>query len=519
MTDPSDTPQGPGTPSADQPRTPDAPLSAPLGTPARPTAGQQWHVLHLWQIQMVRDVLIIGGIVGLVYLGYLLSIVTVPLLLAMALAYLFEPIVRWATRDSRYMTRSGAVATIILLSGALVIVPSILGVGFAVGQGVQYARELAANIDLVNRAVRGDERAEALLEPTWRRIAQEWRELQQKNGEAAAPPADSSSSPEKAAPPAPPTSPLSPVAPVGTELTFRFGPGMRFGLGFGPAASELAPEEEDGASVAQVVGDVAALGSVDTPQGMLAWTASWVQRNADAISRRVLGTTTSAFEAAVNTFTTIGMFLFTLFLTAFFFYFLSTGYGAVVQFWDELIPEHKRGRVFYLLGKMDRVIAGFIRGRLVVCACLVVIYTIGYWLVGVPAPLIIGPIVGIFAIVPYLSLVGVPLSIVMMWLDPPGAWRGEIWWILAAPIGVYVLGQALDDYILTPLIQGRSTGMDTPTILFASLAGGALAGFYGLLLAVPVAACLKILLQEIFLPRLRAWVAGRAEDVLPIAKQ
>jgi predicted PurR-regulated permease PerM len=60
--------------------------------------------------------------------------------------------------------------------------------------------------------------------------------------------------------------------------------------------------------------------------------------------------------------------------------------------------------------------------------------------------------------------------------------------------------------------------MDVPTILFASIAGGALAGFYGLLVAIPAAACVKILLNEVFWPRFRAWSHGEAPDLLPIRK-
>ena len=85
-----------------------------------------------------------------------------------------------------------------------------------------------------------------------------------------------------------------------------------------------------------------------------------------------------------------------------------------------------------------------------------------------------------------------------------------------APIVVQGISQVLDDYILSPLIQGKSTDMSMPLILFASIAGGVLGGFYGLLLAIPVAACLKILFEEMVLPRIKAWASGDAPDVLPI---
>jgi predicted PurR-regulated permease PerM len=88
--------------------------------------------------------------------------------------------------------------------------------------------------------------------------------------------------------------------------------------------------------------------------------------------------------------------------------------------------------------------------------------------------------------------------------------------MLFAPTLFYFVGQMLDDYIWTPMIQGKSTGLDTPVILFASIAGGALFGVFGLLIAIPLAACAKILIQEIFWPRFKDWAEGRSADPLPI---
>ena len=98
------------------------------------------------------------------------------------------------------------------------------------------------------------------------------------------------------------------------------------------------------------------------------------------------------------------------------------------------------------------------------------------------------------------------------------AFQGSWWWTLGAPVAVYFAGQAVDDYILTPAIQGKATNMDTPTILFASLAGGILAGIYGLLLAIPVAACVKLLLREVVWPRFHAWLKGAEKDFLPLKR-
>jgi predicted PurR-regulated permease PerM len=191
----------------------------------------------------------------------------------------------------------------------------------------------------------------------------------------------------------------------------------------------------------------------------------------------------------------------------------------VLAFWEGLIPERRRWRVVDLVSRMDRVIAGFVRGRLMICIVLAVFITAAYWAIGVPAPLILGPVVGMLFLVPYVHFLGVPVAALLVWLEPGGpSWQQEWWWVLGAPLGVYLCCQMLDDYVLTPMIQGKTTGMETPTILFASMAGGALAGVYGLLIAIPVAACIKILLTEVFWPRFTAWAEGRAPDFLPIGR-
>ena len=66
-------------------------MPAPSGGGSAP--GRDWRSLHLWQIQWVRDLLVIGAVLGLIHLGYRLSVVNVPMLVALLLAYLFEPLV------------------------------------------------------------------------------------------------------------------------------------------------------------------------------------------------------------------------------------------------------------------------------------------------------------------------------------------------------------------------------------------------------------------------------------------
>lgn len=440
-------------------QTPDPISPGPSGsnssTPGSPTGSAapafDWRTLHLWQIQPVRDAFLVIAVVAIFQLGYMLQLVTVPILLAVLLAYLFEPLVQRMTRG-RWFSRQGAAVLIIIVSGVVVVVPVTLGASYAFFQGVSLVQELAENTNALQRSIAHPNDAllaERVPDGLWRLIRD--RVIELRAAQAA-----------------------------GESLNEGAEPIVRF---------------------------------VD-------WSLTWLDANAAAvlsqIGRRAIGGGAEAVTALLRTLKSVGVLGFTGFLTAFFFYFFCTGWGRVLAFSQRFIPTQNKSRAFDLLRQMDRVIAGFIRGRLIICMIQCVVFSTGYWIVGVPAPAIVGVVVGILAIVPYAGLLGVPLTLILIWLDPPSGFRSAWWWMTFGPFVVYQFGQMLDDYLLSPTIQGKATDLDTPSILFASLAGGILAGFYGLLLAIPVAACIKILLREVAMPKIRDWVEGRATDPLPL---
>lgn len=446
------------------------------------TPRKLWRDLHLWQIQPVRDVLVVLLIVGVFWLGSVLSLVTVPLLLAILLAYLVEPIIAWVTKSER-ISRSTAAAGMIVASGLVVVVPVVLVLAFGITQGVESVGKVRRDIEHVYVAIQNpeDQSAAQAVPKQWRWVTEQiQRELGTPKSGHTFPDQPLSDQPSSgAAPPgaAPPGEPPS-----------------------GEAAETRAPQAPLEPSAPT----------------MTARILEWVRGNADAISSRVFQTSRDALSAAANMAVGAGKLGFGAFLTAFFFYFISTQWSSVITFGDTLLPDDQRERAHELIGRFDRVVAGFVRGRLTIALIQSVIFAILYWIIGTPAPVLFGIVIGVLSIVPYLAIIGIPATIIAMWLDPAGGMRGQWWWIVVAPIVVYNLGQAADDYFLTPAIQGKSTDLDTPTILFASLAGGILFGFYGLLIAIPLAACIKIALREVFWPRFKAWAQGHEADFLPI---
>ncbi|MCC6425235.1 MAG: AI-2E family transporter [Phycisphaerales bacterium] len=503
-----------------------------------------WRNVHLWQIQPIRDGLVVAGIIGLIYLGKVLSIVTIPMLLALLLAYLFEPLIRRVT-VTKHVSRQGAALGIIVIASAVVFVPLTIGAVVGVVQGASVAGNIAEDAADLLKAV-DTHTSEAERQAAYKRLdGGFWRwstdsitklrrevndyrrhrglpPLKRKSAADAATAGESEPTPageESAAPATPPADLPQPDDPKdAAQPTDTGSPDTASADSSQPAA------ESDPASAAAPTIQHA---PVELPAwkeqlyNAISGSLEWIQLNsrqlAQNLGKQVIGGGASLIGSALGILQSIGFLLFSAFLTAFFFFFFSTSWGRVLEFWESLIPERRKNRVIDLLQKMDRVIAGFIRGRLTICLMLSVYMTIAYLLIGVPSALLLGPIVGLMFIVPFAHVLGVPIAMILMSLQPSAIeWQNAWWWIVFAPIGVYMGAQILDDYILSPMIQGKNTNMDTPTILFASLAGGALAGVYGLLIAIPAAACIKILFVEVFMPRFREWARGKKPDFLPI---
>ena len=146
------------------------------------------------------------------------------------------------------------------------------------------------------------------------------------------------------------------------------------------------------------------------------------------------------------------------------------------------------------------------------------ILSIGWWLVGVPYWLLLGMLSGMLNLVPFMAVVGFVAAVGLSLVDSlagQSVASGEAaqatqaafsWWVIIAPTIVYAVAQGVDGWVVEPIVQSKATDLDPLTVLLAVVIGGALAGLLGLIVAIPVTACLKILAQEELVPRLRGFV-------------
>lgn len=478
----------------------------PKPTNPEPVKPTDWHAIHLWQIQSVRDGVLILMVIGLIYLGSVLSVITVPLMVALLLSYLVEPVVAWLARVVPYIGRKGAVLLMMGMLG-LVGVGVLLGtVPLLVKQGVSLVRNTdryAANLKAF---------ATSADLPQWLRehlsvvvsYLPEGKPGPIVDDHAVEKPANQAPPITPARDPATQPTPAALPSPAATTPT--------------PASTQVSAPLDEQRVRELIRAELAQQRPVDPDDGSL---YGKIARSAIQVAG-VMG----GFLGGV-----VQLVIF-VFIVVFCFFFFSTSFPGVQAYVRSFIPAANRERTLDLIGKMDLAISGFVRGRLLTCSAMCVIYAVGWTIMGVPHAILLGICTGLLGLIPYFSAIGLPVAWLLLaisltgaqdrtgWYfnDPAaGAAASIIWWkVLLFPWIINFIAQSTEDYVLNPMIQGKATNLHPATILLACIAGGALGGIYGMILAIPVTACGKIMLDEVLMPRLKQWIDGRRQDPLPM---
>jgi predicted PurR-regulated permease PerM len=153
-----------------------------------------------------------------------------------------------------------------------------------------------------------------------------------------------------------------------------------------------------------------------------------------------------------------------------------------------LLPREHKDTILDLLAKMDKKMAGFIRGQLTVAFILGISYAISLSLAGLNYGFLIGIGAGLFSIIPMVgSTLGLLVAVLVAWLQ-----SGDITFV-AIIAGIFLLGQLIEGNFLSPKLIGDSVGLHPLWVFFALMAGGALFGIVGMLIAVPITAVISVL--------------------------
>ena len=174
----------------------------------------------------------------------------------------------------------------------------------------------------------------------------------------------------------------------------------------------------------------------------------------------------------------------------------------------ELVPVRARGDVMVVSRRLSAAIGGYFRGQLAVAIVVGIMSSIAMAIIGLPFWLIVGMIAGLFNMIPLIGpWIGAVPGIVIAFTT--GGGLSQAIWVGVAMAGV----QQIDNHFISPLVMQRAVKLHPAAVMLALLAGGTLGGFFGLVLAVPAAAVLKILVGHAW----RHFILGQPLDEIEAA--
>ena len=196
--------------------------------------------------------------------------------------------------------------------------------------------------------------------------------------------------------------------------------------------------------------------------------------------------------AALATLLTSGLALVNvlslIFITPVVTFYMLRDWDRLVARIDACLPRHNADVIRAQARLIDQTLAGYARGQATVCLVLGVLYASGLSLVGLDFGLVVGLLAGLLSFIPYVgTITGFVTSMGLAFAQFSDLLS------IGMVLGIFLIGQVLEGYVLTPRLVGDRIGLHPVWVIFALLAGGALFGFVGVLLGLPAAAVVGVL--------------------------
>lgn len=171
-------------------------------------------------------------------------------------------------------------------------------------------------------------------------------------------------------------------------------------------------------------------------------------------------------------------------------FYLLRDWDIVIKGMRNLLPRRAEPTVVNIAQECDSVLSAFFRGQLLVMISLGIIYSLGLSIIGLQIGVMIGLLSGLMCVVPYLGfIVGIVSASIAAFVQFGTFYSVFLVWI------VFLIGQGIESTLLTPNLVGDRIGLHPVAVIFSILAGGSLFGFFGVLLALPVAAVIMVLVR------------------------
>lgn len=170
---------------------------------------------------------------------------------------------------------------------------------------------------------------------------------------------------------------------------------------------------------------------------------------------------------------------------ALYLFFLLLDYDYYTTAWINWLPRTQRNFFRRLSEDLGNNMRGYFRGQALVALSNCVMFTLGFWVIGLPMPLGMGLFVGLISFIPYVQVVGFAPATVLALMEMSDTGR-SFWGLMALVLLVYIVVQVLQDTVFTPRIMGKIMGLSSAMVLLSLSIWSYMAGIIGLIIALPL---------------------------------
>ena len=172
-------------------------------------------------------------------------------------------------------------------------------------------------------------------------------------------------------------------------------------------------------------------------------------------------------------------------ITLLYMFFILLDYEYLTDNWIRIFP--KKNRPFWkeLMNDVERELNNYIRGQGLVALIMGVLFCVGFTIIDFPMAIGLGIMIGIMDLVPYLHTFALIPTVFLALLKSADTGQ-NFWWILISALAVFLIVQAIIDMVVTPKVMGKAMGLNPAILLLSLSVWGALLGFIGLIIALPL---------------------------------
>ena len=219
----------------------------------------------------------------------------------------------------------------------------------------------------------------------------------------------------------------------------------------------------------------------------------WMQNNQDQIERFLrskdfsdtMKSTMPKLFAVVGQTANVLLSIIASMITLLYMFFILLDYETLTANWVRIFPKKKRPFWQALMNDVKRELNNYIRGQGMVALCMGIMFCIGFTIIGFPMAIGLGILIGILDLVPYLHTFAlIPTAFLAML---KAADTGQSFWLVfGLAFLVFCVVQVITDMVVTPKIMGKAMGLNPAILLLSLSVWGALLGFLGLIVALPL---------------------------------